>query len=678
MSEDRGSSGIIDDEGRMFGYVNVVDLLVVVLVLAVGIVGFLLVFGPSQASTSQPPVNTTYATIDLGVQPAGIAASISQADTYDPQPGSNLTITDVYRVPQKNGQRTIVRVNLTGPTTNSGMTFSGRPPRLGRKLTISTDRYNATGDITAVGSGESLTLETRTVVLRATLPSYRGDQFHAGQQIRLDDQTIATIQDVAKYDVDGKDQTRLYLETSLRVYAANGVTQFGGALVQQGTTIRLPGDGSLVPMTIERVGGFDHTSTTVRGTATVTTDEAQSMKEGDQFFVGDRAVATIDSLAIYDTNQADRKQVYANVTLQTVRIGDRPQFGSTFVRQGASVPFRTDDYELRLHIQRVGLGLDQSTTTALISDTVTSAEAASLTEGDTYLVGGKTVATIQSAAIYDTGKPDRKRVFANVTLQTLQLGGQPQFGSTTVRPGASVPFRTDAYELNGRIQRVDQGLDRSSTQVLVSDTVSSEDAANITKGDQYVVAGHSIATVESVTTYGTNDPDQRAVYVGLKLQTLNYGELPQFGSTIVRQGATIPFKTDAYELAGQIQRVGTTELPGTPITGNATIEIRNIKPTLADSIQPGMTDRSGGDVIARITSVERDNATVILTSDSGQIYKREHPVNQDVTITAELSLRRTAAGLRFKNRILQQGQTVRLNLGSITVKGELVGPVRDT
>ncbi|MFB6188651.1 MAG: DUF4330 family protein [Halapricum sp.] len=672
---DDSSTGLIDDEGRLFGYVNVVDILVVLLVVAIGIAGVALLTSGSPAPAK---TESTHATIDLGVQSSSVAAAISQGDSYEPQSGSNMTITDVYRVPQSNGQRTLVRVNLTGQATETGMTFAGKPPRLGRNLTISTDRYNASGDITAVGSSDSLAVENRTVVLRATLPSYRGDQFNAGQQIRLDDQTIATIQDVERYDVDGKDQTRLYLETALRVHAANGVTQFGGTLVQEGATIHLPGEGSLVPMTIERVGGFEHTSTTVRGTATVTSEEAQSMQEGDQFFVGDRAVATIDSLAIYDTNQADRKQVYANVTLQTVQIGDRPQFGSTFVRQGASVPFRTDDYELSLHIQRVGLGLDQSTTTALVSDTVTSAEAASITEGDTYLVGGQTVATVESAAIYDTGKPDRKQVFANVTLQTLQLGGQPQFGSTTVRSGASVPFRTDAYELNAQIQRVDQGLDQSSTQVLVSDTVSSEDAANITKGDQYVVAGHSIATVESVTSYGTNDPDQRTVYVGLTLDTLNYGELPQFGSTIVRQGAMIPFKTDEYELSGRVQRVGTTELPGTPITGNATIEIKNIKPSLADSIQSGMTDRSGGETIARITSVERDNATVILTSDSGQIYRREHPINQDVTITAELSLRRTAAGLRFKNRILQQGQTVRLDLGSLTVEGELVGPVRDT
>lgn len=567
------SSEFIDNEGRLFGYINIVDAAIVALLIVTVVAGAAFVV-LSSPSTMGSETASTHATLDLGVQPPGIATAIDENDTYEPTPQSTLTITDIYRVPEDDGVRTFARVNLTGPSTESGMIYDGAPPRLGRDVLLTTSRYNTTGDITAVGESRSLPLADRTVTLRTTLPSYRADEFSVGQQIRLDGRTIATIDDVTRYDGNGSSQ--LFLEASLRVYAPNGATQFGSTLVRDGATVRLPGEETLVPMTVERLDGFERTSTTVRATTTVPADTARSIAAGDEFFVGDQSVARIDSLAIYDTNATDRKEVYANVTLQTVQIGERPQFGSTIVHQGVSVPFQTADYDLDFRVDRVG-----------------------------------------------------------------------------------------------------QGLEMSSTQVLVTDTVSSDVAANITTGDRYIVAGQSIATVESATTYGTGDPDRRDVYLGLTLETLDHGELPRFGSAVVRRGATIPFNTAAYELDGRIQRVGTTELPGTPITGNATIEIRNIEPSLADNIEVGMTDRSGDQTLARIISVERENATVVLTSDDGQIYRREHPVNQDVTITVELALRETTAGLRFKGRILQQGQPIRLNLGSLTVEGVLVSPIHE-
>jgi hypothetical protein len=293
-------------------------------------------------------------------------------------------------------------------------------------------------------------------------------------------------------------------------------------------------------------------------------------------------------------------------------------------------------------------------------------------------VGGQTVGTLESVAVYDTGQPDRKAIYATLSLETLALGDRPRFGSTLIRQGASVPFETENYELDARIERVERELARSTTTVLVTDTVDADDAAAIAEGDQYIVAGQSVATVESVDAYGTGDPAQRQVYVGLALETVGYGELPRFGSTIIQKGASIPFQTEAYELDGQIQRIGTTEQPGTPTTVNATLEIDNVDPSFAESIRTGLTETSGDRTVARVTSVERENATVVLTSDDGQIYMREHPVNQDVTITVELAARTTDAGIRFKGDLLQQGSTIRLDLGTVTVEGELIGPIRDT
>lgn len=567
--DDEGDGGIIDDEGRLFGYVNVVDALVVLLIVGVGIGGLVFVVSSGASTTSE---TTTHVTIDLGVQPEGIADAINENDTHQLARSSTLTITDVYRVPENDGTRTIVRAELTGPANENGMTFDGAPPQLGRTLSISTNRYNASGSIQSVGQDESLEIAEQSVILRADLSPSQAKSFTAGRQFRISDDRIATVEDVVKYDSDDGDQMRLYMQASIATHQRNGGSYYGGTFVQDGATLQLPLNGTGLSVTVDRT----------------------------------------------DT-----------------RLG-------------------------------------RSETTALVTDTVTAEGAQSISEGDTYFVGEQQVATVESVAVYETDQPDQKEVYATLELETVSLGDRARFGSTILQQGTTVPFRTDEYELDATIQRLGSGIQLSETTVLARDTVSADDAESITVGNSYLVAGNTIAAVESVTRYGTGDPDRTEVYVGLTLETLGYSELPLFGSTFVREGATIPFSTDNYELAATVQRVGSTEQRGSPETRTATVAIQNVRPATADAINVGMADMRGGETIAEITAVQRENATVVLTSDDGQIYQREHPINQDVTITADLSVRETTTGVRFKGDSIQQGNQIRLDLGSVTVEGELL------
>lgn len=71
---------IIDNDGNLFGRVNVVDALVVLAVLAVTVAGAAFVFddggsGPEQTAT----VN---ATLDLGTQPPFVVDAIDEGDSY--------------------------------------------------------------------------------------------------------------------------------------------------------------------------------------------------------------------------------------------------------------------------------------------------------------------------------------------------------------------------------------------------------------------------------------------------------------------------------------------------------------------------------------------------------------------------------------------------------------------
>ncbi|MFC7193454.1 DUF4330 family protein [Halosimplex aquaticum] len=209
--------------------------------------------------------------------------------------------------------------------------------------------------------------------------------------------------------------------------------------------------------------------------------------------------------------------------------------------------------------------------------------------------------------------------------------------------------------------------------MLVTNVVDESVARQIEKGDEYRVAGGSIAAVESVAAYGTDDPDRNRVYVGLSVQALTLGDRPQFGSNrTIREGTWLPFRTDSYEFRGQIVRTGTATQPREAAERTVKLEMQNVTPTKANSVEVGMTETAAGRTVARVTNVSVEPASVTLESESGNIYEREHPVNKDVTLTVQLRVREVDTGVRFKGQTMQEGNTLVLDLGTTTIKAEVV------
>lgn len=295
-----------------------------------------------------------------------------------------------------------------------------------------------------------------------------------------------------------------------------------------------------------------------------------------------------------------------------------------------------------------------------------------LDEGDSYAPDGNSELTVTD--VHLTPQGNDTRVLLRVRLAGLSGERTVSYAGAPPRLGRELTVQTDAYTVRGTIRDVNgsASLPTTTTKVLLNTTVPASTARSMDVGDAYRVAGREVATVESLSVYGTQSPDRKRVFVGLSLQTLTRDDRPQFGGTVVIQGATLPFQATDYAVEGTVRRVGATEPRGDPVTRTVTLRVENASPDIADSVRAGMSETSGGETVARITNVERKPATVVLTSDGGQIYEREHPVNQDLTLTAELSVRRTATGLTFKGRTVQHGSTVALDLGSVTVRARVV------
>ncbi|PSP81825.1 hypothetical protein BRC78_08995 [Halobacteriales archaeon QH_8_68_33] len=562
---------VIDEDGRLFGAVNVVDALVVLVVFAIALAGIALVTGEGPA----PETGERYVTLDFGTQPSGVAEELDVGDT-SPLAGElgNLTITDTYMMTSDSGVRVFARVAVTGRTTERQFTFDGEPLRIGRRIQFQNDTYVVNGTIQNVGNATGLPVRERTVVLRDTVPAGVAQGIERGEEITAGGRTTGTVNDVAVYDARGPDRRTVYVEATLQTLMRDGAARFGGTPVEAGRTIRLPVAGSQYNGTVERVGG----------------------------------------------------------------------------------------------------GLDRRTDEAIVTGVVDADTAAQLTVGDTYSVAGQEVATIRNLTVYDTGTPDRKRVYAGLSVRTLGFGEEPRFGSVAFGQGATVRFGNQSYEFDASVVRYGTADLRTGTEeVLVTDVVDVDIADRLAEGDTYTVAGQPVATVESLVVYGTDDPDRKRIYVGLSLRTVGFGEFPKFGvNQSVREGATIPFRTRSYELAGEIVRVGTLEQPGDPAERTLTLRMENVPPERADSVEQGLTETNGGQTVAEVLDVQVEPAVVTLTSEDGEIFEREHPVNKDVTLTVELQVREQASGIRFKGRILQEGNEIVFDLGTTTVRATVV------
>jgi hypothetical protein len=98
----------------------------------------------------------------------------------------------------------------------------------------------------------------------------------------------------------------------------------------------------------------------------------------------------------------------------------------------------------------------------------------------------------------------------------------------------------------------------------------------------------------------------------------------------------------------------------------------DVRDDMADAINPGMEERAGGNTVARVTDVQVEPSLIIATGEDGSVNVVDHPIDRQVTLTADIMVRETVAGPQFKGDPLRQGEQVTLDLGTVTVRATVV------
>ncbi|CAP12964.1 DUF4330 domain-containing protein [Halobacterium salinarum] len=268
------SLALLDDEGNLFGVINVVDALVVLFVVAVVTAGAAFVLQPEPAP-EEPDLSSTHVTLDLGSQPNYIASEIGVGDTHDADENSELTITDVYRAPEDGQTRVTVRAELEGMANDDGMTYADAPLRLGRSLDIATNRYQVSGAIRSVGANASLPTDTTDVLLETGLPAVDADEVTVGDQLRIGGQTVATVETINAHATRDPNQHRVLVGLTLATISDGDTTRFGVTPVRRGNTLSLATDEYELDGRIQRVGTLEPPGTPTIRTVTLEISEVR-------------------------------------------------------------------------------------------------------------------------------------------------------------------------------------------------------------------------------------------------------------------------------------------------------------------------------------------------------------------------------------------------------------------
>jgi hypothetical protein len=576
MADDSDGRSLLDDEGRIFGLVNVIDVLVVLLVIAVVAAGAALLLG---GEAGEP--DSRYATIDLGEQPEFVAEQIEAGDAFEPEgTDDSVTITDVYRYDGAEGTNVVVRGRINGttlepedPDEDPVFQFQGGPVRIGQQMTIRTPDYEVAGELTQVQrSGESLPTEESTFLVRATVSDSTADEVAAGDEYTVAGNALAEITDVQQFPA-GDGESALLLSVSARALDRGGSLNFGSTPIRVGNGISFAGDGY--------------------------------------------------------------------------------QLSGEIIDRGGESPTGESDF--------------------VIEATVPSGTADELAVGDTFRTGGETLAEITALQQFPGRNDGERTALIGISARTVERGGTTRYVGQALRLGNVVPFESEGYQLSGQIiQRTTSDIETERRPFVIETTVPTPLAADIDVGDEFRLAGETVVSVEQRTAYTTDRADRRRVVLGVSATTREDDGTILFGDRELRIGQSLPVETSEYDINGEIIRRGSLDEAGEATTRTASIAVDNVRPEIAEAIEVGQIEQVDELTTAEIVSKDTAPAEVILESDDGNIFLRDHPRNLDVDLEAELAVRELDDGsLRFRGESLRTGDTITLELGQLRISGRV-------
>lgn len=239
---------IIDENGRLFGLANVVDVLVVLLVLSVVGIGTVYLIGGQGETDGEA---TSFGTFEYTVPADLDAGLVSANDTLRPSGGGDaFNVSDVVYSTTPNGDvHVVARVSYAGTPVAGGTDAT-----VGGSYRMEADAYSA--DVAVLALNQSTpTLSTRQVPMVLAVNESRrvGHSVEPGTVATVGDRQVATIELITRSPDTAPERAEL-IGLTLRAWDRDGRLSFGGTRVRVNSPLGVVTDDAFVTGRVYRVG----------------------------------------------------------------------------------------------------------------------------------------------------------------------------------------------------------------------------------------------------------------------------------------------------------------------------------------------------------------------------------------------------------------------------------------
>lgn len=228
---------ILDEQGRLFGRVNVVDALVVLFAVAVIVAGAALVFGDSPASEPQPEPEPDEATLYVTLVSSGDATTVLEPGEVQLD-GTAANISDVH---QTTGPRSYLRIALDGSETDDGFRFQDDRVRLGDTYTVTNVVTRTESRVIERDVQPEFEEQTTPVTVETTVRTPIASATSEGDEQRVGDATVLRVTSTETTRVN-ETHTNLRASLELETRVVEGVPHYGTRPVRLGRVIEVSTD----------------------------------------------------------------------------------------------------------------------------------------------------------------------------------------------------------------------------------------------------------------------------------------------------------------------------------------------------------------------------------------------------------------------------------------------------
>jgi hypothetical protein len=241
--------GVVDEKGRLFGVVNVIDLAVVAVVLVTLISGAAFVL----ADDPEPP-EQRYLTVVLDDRPGGTVPTLNDEPAM-PDGTVELgrttgRVTDTYVAPTGEGEPlTVIRIRVkvsaaaAADTTDRRLVTDDSTYLVGQEIDLTAGETSYTGYVHAVGRSEAdLPVRTVDATVVARLPPSVAERVQPDDTQQLAGREVARVTAVDRQPA-ADNRTRLTATVRLRVLETDDGPRYGTQQVRPGADLTVAADG---------------------------------------------------------------------------------------------------------------------------------------------------------------------------------------------------------------------------------------------------------------------------------------------------------------------------------------------------------------------------------------------------------------------------------------------------